>query len=103
MKGQLTVEQVIAIHDQDAATHTYYNRKLDCTYLLKDVEVRNDGSVYANYGLLKDDGTFTGWVDELMRANGHEPSSRWMGAFLPAQGVLRHGRSPLNLSTREAS
>lgn len=71
------------MHDTEQATHIFEHRGLNCTYLLKNVEIRNSGLIYADYGMLKDTGVFGGWFSLLRPDEGAQP-----GLFVPSSGRL---------------
>lgn len=86
MPEQLTVERCIDIHDTSTATHVFLWRNGSATYLLRNVEVQNTGRIAADYGLMREDGVFTGWASELPDYGAYGVPRP--GLFLPALGRL---------------
>lgn len=71
------------MHDPSSATHVFIHRVLG-TFLLRRVEIRNSGLIYADYGRVSEKtGAFSGWFSET------EPDDDpWPGLFVPASGRL---------------
>lgn len=83
----------LRMHDPSTATHVFEHRVFG-SYLLRNVEIRDSGNIYADYGLMTDRGTFLGWASE----DPEDPScDKRPGLFIPPSGRLR----PIALWWRE--